>query len=231
MPQAPTDTLTFRVSKSLPKDVGRHIARIDPADMAALDLQVGDIIQVIGKRATPAKVMPAYVEDRGQGSIQIDGICRENAQVGLGEAVRLEKADYAEARIVVLAPMGSSAGAFREADGAYIRRLLEGLPLAPGDKVRVTLMGSRHQEFSVVDASPSGVVLVAALSLIKIKGEKAAGKEQTGVTYEDIGGLHREVQRIREMIELPLKHPELFQRLGIDPPKGVLLHGPPGCGK
>src|SRR3972149_5854315 len=157
MPQAPTDTLTFRVSKSLPKDVGRHIARIDPADMAALALQGGG--------------------------------------------------------------------------GYYLRRLWEGLPLAPGNKVRMTLMGSRHQEFSVVDASPSGVVLVAALSLITIKGEKAAGKEQTGVTYEDIGGLHREVQRIREMIELPLKHPELFERLGIDPPKGVLLHGPPGCGK
>ncbi|MDP2728641.1 MAG: AAA family ATPase, partial [Dehalococcoidia bacterium] len=231
MPQAPTETLTLRIAEALPKDVGRDMARLDPRDMAALGLQIGDIVNIVGKRTTPAKVMPAYVEDRGKGAVQVDGITRENAQVGLGERVQLQKADYAEARTVVLAPLTPSSVTFRDGDGNYIRRLLEGLAVVPGDKVRVTLMGSRHQEFSVVDASPSGVVVVSPLSNIKVKGEKATGKENTGVTYEDIGGLHREIQRIREMIELPLKHPELFERLGIDAPKGVLLHGSPGCGK
>lgn len=231
MPQAPTELLTLRVSEALPKDAGRGIARLDPTDMSALGLQVGDIVEIIGKRATPAKVMPAYVEDRGKGAVQVDGITRENAQVGLGEKVQLQKADYAEARMLVLAPLAPSGTVFREKDGAYVRRLLEGLAVVPGDKVRATLMGSKHLQLSVVDSSPSGIVIVSPISTVKIKGEKAGGKEKTGVTYEDIGGLHREIQRIREMIELPLKHPELFERLGIDAPKGVLLHGPPGCGK
>ena len=222
----------------MPKDVGRGIARLDPVDMAALGVEVGDIVLVQGKRATPAKVMPAYVEDRGKGIVQVDGITRENAQAGLGEKVQLQRAEYAEARAVVLAPVAPSGTSFRDRDGAYVRRLLEGFVLAPGDKVRVTLLGSRYQEFAVIDASPKGVVLVGPSTTMKVKGEKVTaqegaqpGREKTGVTYEDIGGLHRETQRIREMIELPLKHPELFERLGIEAPKGVLLHGPPGCGK
>ncbi|MBI2848813.1 MAG: CDC48 family AAA ATPase [Chloroflexi bacterium] len=231
MAQGQTEILTLRVSEALPKDVGRGIARLDPKDMSALGLEVGDIVEIIGKRATPAKVMPAYLEDRGKSAVQVDGITRENAQVGLGEKVQLHKVSCAEARMLVLAPLTSTGTVFREKDGAYVSRLLEGLAVVPGDKVRTTLMGSRHLQFSVVDSSPSGVVVVSHLSTVKIKGEKAAGKEKTGVTYEDIGGLHREIQRIREMIELPLKHPELFERLGIDAPKGVLLHGPPGCGK
>ncbi len=232
MTQAPpTTTLTLRVSEAMPKDVGRGLARLDPLDMSALGLQVGDIVQIMGKRATPAKVVPAYLEDRGKSAVQVDGITRENAQVGLGEKVQLQKVDYAEAGTLVLAPLAPAGAVFREKDGAYVRRLLEGLAVVPGDKVRTTLMGSRRLQFSVVDSSPTGVVIVSSLTAVKIKGEKAAGKEKTGVTYEDIGGLHREIQRIREMIELPLKHPELFERLGIDAPKGVLLHGPPGCGK
>jgi len=105
------------------------------------------------------------------------------------------------------------------------------LTMTLGDKVRVTLLGSRYQEFLVADASPKGAVVVGPLTTIKVRGEVTADKGKTGITYEDIGGLQKEIQRIREMIELPLKYPEVFERLGIDAPKGVLLHGPPGCGK
>jgi len=231
MAQAPTETLIFRISEALPKDVGRGIARLDPNDMATLELQAGDIVRILGKRATAAKVVPALIEDRGKSIVQMDGIIRENAQVSLGDKVQLQKADYADAKTIVLAAVNPTSASFRENDGARVRRLLEGLALVPGDKVRVTIMGARHQEFSVVDASPVGVVLISPSTVVKIRGESVSGKEKTGVTYEDVGGLHREIQRIREMIELPLKHPELFERLGIDAPKGVLLHGPPGCGK
>jgi len=231
MSQPSTGILTLRVSEALAKDVGRGIARIDPKDMAEMHAEVGDIIQVLGKRPAVAKVMPAYMEDRGNQIIQIDGIIRENAQIGLGEKVQAEKVDYKTATNVVLAPIAPSSTFAREKDSGYIGRLLEGLAVTSGDKVRVTLFGTRYQEFSVVDTSPKGAVTIHPTTLIKMKGERVGEKEDVGITYEDIGGLHREIHKIREMIELPLKYPEVFDRLGIEAPKGVLLHGPPGCGK
>ncbi|MCL4459058.1 MAG: CDC48 family AAA ATPase [Chloroflexi bacterium] len=231
MAQVKGETLTLRVAEALAKDVGRALARLDPQDMARMGVEVGDIIQIIGKRPTVARVMPAYPQDRGKGTVQIDGITRENAQTGLGERVQLRKIEYESASTVILAPMTSSSTFVREKDRKYLGRLLEGLPVTPEDKVRATLLGSHYQEFLVADASPKGAVAIGPLTTIKVKGEATAGKEKTGVTYEDIGGLQREIQRIREMIELPLKYPELFERLGIEAPKGVLLYGPPGCGK
>jgi len=231
MEKVETKRLTLRVSEALAKDVGRGIARIDPKDMAEMDTEVGDIIQILGKRPAVAKVMPAYMEDRGKDVIQIDGITRENAQIGLGEKVQAEKVDYKTATNLVLAPIAPSSTFAREKDSGYIGRLLEGLAVTSGDKVRVTLFGTRYQEFSVVDTSPKGAVTIHPTTLIKMKGERVGEKEDVGITYEDIGGLRREIHKIREMIELPLKYPEVFDRLGIEAPKGVLLHGPPGCGK
>jgi len=231
MAQVEIKRLTLRVSEALAKDVGRGIARIDPKDMAEVNAEVGDIIQILGKRPSVAKVMPAYMDDRGKEVIQIDGIIRENAQIGLGEKVQVEKVDYKTATNLVLAPIAPSSTFAREKDSGYIGRLLEGLAVTSGDKVRVTLFGTRYQEFSVVDTSPKGVVTINPTTLIKMKGERVGEKEDVGITYEDIGGLHKEINKIREMIELPLKYPEVFDRLGIEAPKGVLLHGPPGCGK
>lgn len=231
MPEIKTkDALILKVAEALTKDVGRGIARLDPKDMAKLGVEVGDVIHVMGKRPTAAKVMPAFMEDRGKDIIQIDGISRENAQIGLDEKAQVQKAEYKTAAVVVLAPL-TTRGTLKERDTGYIGKLLEGLAVTAGDKVRATLFGTRYQEFSVVDTSPKGVVIIHSTTTIKIKGEGAREREGVGITYEDIGGLHREIQRIREMIELPLKYPEVFERLGIDAPKGVLLHGPPGCGK
>ncbi len=226
----PKDTSILKVSEALAKDVGRGIAKLDPKDMAKLGVEVGDIIQVVGKRATAVKVMPAFMEDRGKDIIQIDGITRENAQIGLDEKVQVQKTEYKTAAVVALALI-TTRGTLEERDTDYIGKLLEGLPVTAGDKVRATLFGTRYQEFSIVDTSPRGVVIIHSTTTIKIKGEGAQGKKGVGITYEDIGGLYREIQKIREMIELPLKYPEVFERLGIDAPKGVLLHGPPGCGK
>jgi transitional endoplasmic reticulum ATPase len=231
MAQVEAKTLNLRVSEALTKDVGRAIARLDPQDMSIMGVEVGDIVQIRGKKATVAKAMPAYPQDRGKEIVQIDGITRENAQAGLGEKVEIQKIAYQSATALLIAPLASSSALVKESDRKYLGRLLEGLPVTAGDKLRVTLLGSRYQEFSVAETSPKGGVVITPLTAIKVKGQAAAGREKTGITYEDIGGLQKEIQRIREMIELPLKHPELFERLGIEAPKGVLLHGPPGCGK
>ncbi|PJB62405.1 MAG: AAA family ATPase [Armatimonadetes bacterium CG_4_9_14_3_um_filter_66_14] len=224
----------LRVVEALPKDVGRAIARLDPEDMRTLGVDVGQVVSITGKRRTVAKVMPIYMEDRGKNQVQVDGITRENAQTALGERVAVEPAEAAPARSLTLAP--TSATSFRrDREAAYLRRLLEGVATVAGDRVRATLIGSRAQDFIVVETQPStssntGAVLIQSGTALNVQS-KEGPKQGTRITYEDIGGLHKEVQRLREMIELPLQHPEVFERLGIDPPKGVLLHGPPGSGK
>jgi len=226
-----TKTITLRVAEAQAKDVGRGIARLDPLDIERLGATISDIVEIRGDRATAAKLMPAYHADRGKGIVQMDGIVRQNAQVGLGEKVSLRKADCQTARAVTLEPLTSTRSLPRGSDSRYVGRLVEGLVLTPGDRVRVNLFGTRAVDFAVADCKPAGVVIVGRKTAVRIKGDGAAEGRAPQVTYEDIGGLDREVQRVREMIELPLKYPEVFDRLGIDAPKGVLLHGPPGCGK
>jgi len=223
--------LTLRVAEGQSKDVGRGIARIDPQDFERIGAAIGDIVAITGKRTTVAKIMPAYHADRGKGIVQIDGIIRENAQASLDEKVRIHKVDHQIAKRITLAPLGSRRTLPRGSDSRYVGRLLEGLVIAEGDRVRVNLFGTRSVDFTVTGTSPEGVVMVAATTITKIEGEGADRERGLKVSYEDIGGLNKEIQRIREMIELPLKYPEVFDRLGIEAPKGVLLHGPPGCGK
>lgn len=222
---------TFKVKESLLKDVGRSVARIDPKDMNDLGIGVGDIVLVEGARATPLKVLPCYPEERGKGIIQIDGIARENAQAGIEEKVKLSKVASRKASKVVLKPVSGSASSLRGADSKYIGSLISGLPVMKGDRLKATLFGSRSVHYSVVSTSPSGVVLIGTDTSIALEQPKKSEGGANLVTYEDIGGLGTQVQRIREMIELPLKYPEIFERLGVEPPKGVFLYGPPGTGK
>ncbi|MDI6892485.1 MAG: CDC48 family AAA ATPase [Actinomycetota bacterium] len=225
------DVLTLRVSEALSKDVGRGIARIDPKDMEKINAQVGDTIEIEGKRKTVAKIMPTYVENRGKDVIQVDGLVRENAQIGLDEKVLIKKTFHKPAEKVVLSPTTLMRAMSGSRDIRYIGRLLEGLPLCEGDRIRANLFGARSQDFTVVSTTPKGAVLIHPTTAIKIKEEGVTRERGLKISYEDIGGLDKEIQRIREMIELPLRYPQVFERLGIDPPKGVLLHGPPGCGK
>jgi transitional endoplasmic reticulum ATPase len=227
-----TVSLSLKVQEALPKDVGRVIARIDPEDMKKVGVEVGDIIQISGKRKTVAKIMPAYMEDRGKKIMQMDGITRENAKVGLDEKVEVQRVAHVPASKIVLSPLSFVGSLGKDKDTKYIGRLLEGIPLVEGDRVRATLFGARSQDFMVLETHPpKEVVLIQPTTSIKIKLEEKVEEKGLKMSYEDIGGLHKEIQRIREMIELPLKYPQIFQRLGIDAPKGVLLHGPPGCGK
>ena len=224
-------TLTLKIKETLPKDVGRAIARIDPADMKTLEVEAGDIIEIEGKRKTPAKVMPCYSEDRGKKIIQMDGISRENAQISLDEKVKIYKVSYKPANKITLLPLTISSLLQRDEDTKYIGSLIGGLPVTSGDRVRATLFGSRSCEFKVLDTLPEGIVLIDSTTLIRIKTKEVGESRTIKLTYEDIGGLGTQIQRIREMIELPLRYPQVFERLGIDPPKGVLLYGPPGTGK
>ena len=235
-------TLTLKVKETLPKDVGRAIVRIDPEDMKLIGLEVGDIIEIEGKRKTPAKAMPCYAENRGKKIIQMDGISRENAQIGLDEKVQIRKIDCKPANKITLLPLTISSlftpldkslsnGARRDKDTRYISSLIEGLPVTSGDRVRATFFGSRSCDFKVLDTIPDDVVLIGTTTLIRIETKKSVESKPAKVSYEDIGGLSTQIQRIREMIELPLKYPQVFERLGIGAPKGVFLYGPPGTGK
>jgi transitional endoplasmic reticulum ATPase len=221
--------LTLKVSEALSKDMGRAFARMDPEDLKQLAITIGDIVQVEGKRKTVCKAMPAYPEMRGRSKVQLDGLSRDNAGVGLDDTVRITKTESRPAQQVNLMPGKVVPG---NRDLAYIGSLLDGLPVITGDQIRATLFGSRWADFKICATVPDGPVLINPTTRLVIEKATEAGKGiRSRLSYEDIGGLGSQLQRIREMIELPLRYPEVFERLGIEAPRGVLLHGPPGCGK
>jgi len=235
MDTAEETALKLKVAEALPKDLGRGLARLDPADLARLGVGVGDVVKVVGKRVTAVKAMPSYKEQRGQSRVQVDGVTRENAGAALDQTVEIQRADAKAAKSVVLEPLGILPA---ERDLKYIGSLFDGLPVMAGDRVRAQLFGNKSAEFKIVSTVPAGAVVMNPTTELDVVRSRK-GKEEVGsgresarrLSYEDIGGLKRELHRIREIIELPLRYPEVFERLGIDPPKGVLLHGPPGCGK
>ena len=228
MDSGPINT-TFKVAEALPKDVGRGLARLDPKDMAELGVETGDVVEVTSKQTTVARIVPAHAELRGKHLIQIDGISRANAGAGLGEAVTVRRTVAQKANKIVLSPTDAPARATRGLEGRYLTRLLDGIPLVTGDRVRVNPIGTQTRNFVVSKATPAGPVIVTPATSITCEG--GAERRREAVTYEDIGGLHREMRRVREIIELPLKYPEVFAHLGVEAPKGVLLYGPPGTGK
>ena len=221
-------TGSLRVAEAMAKDTGRGIARIDPQDMRELGTDIGDIVEIAGKRACLARVMPAHHEHRRQRLIQIDGILRANAGTGIDEQVSVRRVVARRARSIVLATADAPNAVGRGLPTRYLAKLLDGIPALPGNRVRVTPFGTQPRTFMVQRTDPAGPVIIDRHTAIRCEGASEAG---SAVTYEDIGGLHKEMRRVREIIELPLKHPEVFEHLGIEAPKGVLLYGPPGTGK
>ncbi|MFW5955587.1 MAG: AAA family ATPase, partial [Rhodothermales bacterium] len=253
-----TDATTVRlqVAGANERDVGKGTARISKRTIQQLRLNPGDPIEIIGHRSTAAMALPPYPEDEGLEIIRLDGLIRANAHVGMGDQVEVRRADITPARKIILAPAQQNIRLM--GSGEALKRTLLQRPLVAGDVVSTSVyrqtpdmnkdqfpeeifrrffeqraFGLQEIRLMVTATSPRGIVQVTAETEIELRPqyEEPEDARATGVTYDDIGGIGDTIDQVREMIELPLKHPELFQRLGIDPPKGVLLHGPPGTGK
>ncbi|BAM70744.1 cell division control protein [Methanothermobacter sp. CaT2] len=244
--------IKLKVAEALAQqDVGRGIARVDPACMEKLGLSDGDIIEIEGKKLTAATVVSSQ-SDIGLGIIRIDGYLRKNAGASIGEEVTVRRADVKDAQKVVLAPVDQEVIIRGDIRSAFLNRVLvKGDIIVSGIRQHISGGGLFDEFFrdfmdisplgeiklAVVSTSPAGVVRVTPSTQVEMQQKpvdvsKLEGvKNLVDVTYEDIGGLKEEVKKVREMIEIPLKRPELFERLGITPPKGVLMHGPPGTGK
>jgi len=222
--------ITLKIAEISVKDAGKGLGRVDPKDMHALGIAAFDLIEIGGKRKTVVRAMPLEKSQRGQSLIQVDGITRENARAGIDDSVFVKKVDSKQAIKVVLAP--TSADLLLNGDNTdYLVSRLDGIPVTVGDRVRITLPGSRIEDFQVLGAIPAESIVVRSATKIELR-KKPKGKVDTSkVTYEDVGGLKEQIRKVREMVELPLRYPQVFERLGIDPPRGVLLLGPPGSGK
>ena len=221
------NALSLKVLEAYTRDVGRGVARIDYDSMDTLNASTGDVIEIKGKRRTVAKCLPLYPSDEGKGIIRIDGLGRNNSGIAIGDTISVRKIKAVAAEKVVVAPLE----AIPPIDERYLADALESVPLIKGDNVMVPYFGGRLT-FQVIGVTPAAdAVLVTQKTVFHIaeKGETLRGVPQ--VTYEDIGGINNEIKKVREMIELPLRHPEIFEKLGIEAPKGVLLYGPPGTGK
>src|SRR5512139_957492 len=229
---ADKDSFEVVVKEAARDDAGRGIARLSIEVMRALSLVSGDVIEIAGKKRATAIVWPGVAQDTGQHILRIDGTIRANAGTGVDERARIRKVEVGVAKKVVIQPTQP----IRLVGGEqYLARVLRGRPVMEGQTVRVEVIGNPIT-LVIAKVTPKGIAVVTEETEIELKetpytGEEGKKKEVSDVHYEDIGGLSRELEMVREMIELPLRHPELFERLGIEPPKGVLLYGPPGTGK
>ena len=254
---AETDTIErvksrrIQVASLPPADSGRGLARLPEKVMDELDLTDGDVIEIVGKRTTAARAIQPYGEDAGIDIIRLDGLQRANAGVGSADFVEIRKAESKPATRVVFAPAQPNVRLQGSADA--LKRTFSGRPLVEGDTVSTTghqrvnadmpehirqmlnapAFALQELRLVVVSAAPKGIVHIDGKTAVELLPEFAAqeGQRRADVTYDDLGGMRDTIDALREMVELPLRHPELFQRLGVDPPKGVLLQGPPGTGK
>jgi transitional endoplasmic reticulum ATPase len=221
------DTVSLKVAETSSKFVGRGIALVDPKVMSEMKLTTGDVVEISGKKKSYVLLWSGQPEDSGKGLIRIDGYTRNNIGVGIDDKVTVKKVVLRKAEQVILAPTEELNIVGLE---EYLPELLEGRVIAKGDVVPINIMGKKIG-FVITGTTPSDAVLVDISTEFVIGSVPKSAKGVQRINYEDIGGLRNEVQKVREMIELPLRHPEIFERIGIDAPKGVLLHGPPGTGK
>ncbi|MCJ7506199.1 CDC48 family AAA ATPase [Candidatus Bathyarchaeota archaeon] len=220
----------LRVADARQRDIGHGKVRIDNKTMQSLGISAGDFVEIHGKKVTVAVAWPAYAEDQGQDIIRMDGIVRRNAGVTLNENVTVRPADVEEAQNIVFAPTDVRLSVDEDFVNFVKRRFID-MPFHEGDMTLLSIFGSAVP-LVIVRGKPHGAIKITEETAVQVLGEPTPQKKGISmITYEDIGGLHEDIQRIREMVELPLRHPELFQRLGIEPPRGVFLFGPPGCGK
>ena len=218
----------MRIGEAKQRDVGKKRARIGPEAMDYLHVAPGDIIEIKGKRTSSAVVWPANEDEKNPDCVNIDGQTRKNVGLTLDDIVEVKKVEVKTAKNVVLMPINDVVTIDKEFTD-FVKNRLKGLPLTSGDEISVMILGN-SMDFKISKISPKRVVKIDRLSNLKILSEAATDKKNR-ITYEEIGGLGVEITAMREIVELPLRHPELFARLGVEPHSGVLLYGPPGCGK
>jgi transitional endoplasmic reticulum ATPase len=228
---ATADEPKFKVAEAFLEDVGKGFARMDADDLLRLHAVPGDVLLITGRRSTVARAAQAPPSHCGQYLILMDGNTRDNGQAGVDEYVSVKKVPFKAANSVLLSPVQANQGIPTDEEIPHIRQLLLGHPVVMGDRLQVTFLGSRPRSFTVDGTNPRGALLISTDTAISFRAPEVSADKAYRISYEDIGGLDREVSLVREMVELPLKLPQLFGLLGIEPPKGVLLTGSPGTGK
>jgi len=221
--------LQLRVAEAKHRDVGKHRARIDPRYLGHLGIQAGEIVELVGKRNTAVAAWPADEEEKETDIIRIDGQTRKNAGVGINDLLQVKRIDIKQAKSVTLMPLGDSNITVDKEFCEFVKNRLKGSPVNEGDEISVVILGNT-MDFKVERAVPKSITRIERLTKLTIMAESTRDKKPR-VTYEEIGGMKDQIKRLREIVELPMRHPEVFARLGIEPHSGILMYGSPGCGK
>ncbi len=222
------DPLQMRVGEAKNRDIGKKRARIGPDAMDYLHASPGDTIKINAKNTTCAIIWPADEDEKYPDTIRIDGQTRKNLEVALNDVVEIQKIKTSQAKTVTLVPVSDIVAVDKEFTD-FVKNRLKGMPLSQGDEISVMILGN-SMDFKIKKVSPKGIVKIERPTQVVILSE-STGDKKSGITYEEVGGLRDEIKVMREIVELPLRHPELFSRLGVEPHSGILLYGPPGCGK
>ena len=222
------DPLQMRVGEAKNRDVGKKRARIGPDAMDYLQASPGDAIKISAKNTTCAIIWPSDEDEKYPDTIRIDGQTRKNLGVALNDVVEIQKVKTVQAKTVTLMPINDIVTVDKEFTD-FVKNRLKGMPLSQDDEISVMILGN-SMDFKIKKVSPKGIVKIERQTELTILSE-SSGDKKSGITYEQVGGLRTEIKIMREIVELPLRHPELFSRLGIEPHSGILLYGPPGCGK
>ena len=222
------EPLQMKIGEAKQRDVGKKRARIGPEAMDFLKVTPGDIIEIMGSRSSCAVIWPVDEDEKMSNTIRVDGQTRKNVGASLNDFVKIRKVTSKFAKTVSLTPVNSSVTVDKEFTD-FIKNRLKGLPIVHGDEISVMILGNSI-DFKITKTIPKGVIKIDRATTLSISTETSSDRKAR-VTYEEVGGLSREIKAMREIVELPLKHPELFVRLGVEPHSGILLYGPPGCGK
>ncbi|MDH3794571.1 MAG: CDC48 family AAA ATPase, partial [Nitrosopumilus sp.] len=222
------ETLQMKIGEAKQRDIGKKRARIGPEAMDFLKVTPGDIIEIMGSRSSCAVIWPVDEDEKLSNTIRVDGQTRKNVGASLNDFVKIRKVTSKFAKTVSLTPVNGSVTVDKEFTD-FIKNRLKGLPIVHGDEISVMILGNSI-DFKITKTTPKGVIKIDRVTTLSISTETSSDRK-TRVTYEEVGGLRREIKAMREIVELPLKHPELFVRLGVEPHSGILLYGPPGCGK
>ena len=218
----------MRIGEAKQRDVGKKRARVGPEAMNFLKAEPGDSVEIMGSRTTCAIIWPADEDEKFPDIIRIDGQTRKNVGGTLNDIVKIRKVSSKNGKIITLTPVNDTITIDKEFTD-FVKNRLKGLPITHGDEISVMILGN-SMDFKITKTIPKGIINIDKMTEVNISTETSIDRK-VRVTYEEVGGLKEKTKAMREIVELPLRHPELFTRLGVEPHSGILLYGPPGCGK